>query len=171
MQVAGFAASLPVLPSNPNVGGTSRSWQRPIVATLSVLGETMSATRSSLFTALSLAPLLGCVGSTTRPLTSAVTVTVAAADSLQELAFSVDVDGGPAELRGRNMQAGATDARLNASTPAVVVLHPGTTAVLFSTDGSRKLVVTASAAASRLGATASKVRLVSTSRGLEVQTF
>jgi hypothetical protein len=131
----------------------------------------MNPKRSSLVTALILAPLLACVGTTARPLASPVTVTVAAADSLEELAFSVDVYGGPAELRGRNMQAGATDARLNASTTAVVVLHPGTTAVVFSTEGSRKLVVTASAAPSRLGATASKVRLVSTSRGLEVQTF
>jgi hypothetical protein len=83
----------------------------------------------------------------------------------------MDVTGGEAgfntpELKGR---AGAPS--LTASTPAELVLAPGTTEASFrGLDGGR-LEVVATASRARLTADGARVRIASTSSGLSIRDF
>jgi hypothetical protein len=117
--------------------------------------------------------LLGCLdASRSRPLTAPVAVRVTSADSLRSVRFAVHVVGGPAELQAPGMRAGATDARLTASTPAAIVLRPGVEAAEFRVlAGAGALEVAATAPGMRLWGDGARVRLASTQRGVEVRTY
>lgn len=115
---------------------------------------------------------LGC-GTAMRPLRESVTIRVSAADSTQPVRFAVNVDSGPAELRASRigMRGVATSARLEATTPAVLTLHPGTRAAVFQVLSGGDLEVSARSASVLLGASGDRVTLVESARGLEIRSF
>ena len=114
---------------------------------------------------------VGCRHWTARPLSEPVVVQVRSTDSARMVHFALDVDGGPAELESSGMRGAATDARLESTTPAVIVLRPGTKAAAFRVLGSGSLEVSAKASAARLVAHGAVVRLASTRRGLEIRDY
>jgi hypothetical protein len=67
------------------------------------------------------------------------------------------------------MRGWATDARLIASTPADVVLGPGTTAADVRALGNGRLDVPAVAGQTRLWADGARVRIASTAIGLSIR--
>jgi hypothetical protein len=113
-------------------------------------------------------PLAACVAPAPRPVGEPITVRVAAADPARPVRFALDVVG-EAELRAPGMRGRATDARLTASTPAEVVLAPGTTAASFRALGGGRLEVTAVAPGARLRADGARVRIASTEAGLSIR--
>ena len=115
------------------------------------------------------APLAGCFTPAPQPIDEPITVRVAAADSSRPVRFALDVIGGEAELRAHEMRGWATDARLTATTPADVTLHPGTTAASFRALGGGQLEVSAVAPRARFWANGSRVRIVSTVAGLSIR--
>ncbi len=111
---------------------------------------------------------VGCHHWRARSLSEPVEVRVTSADSTHAVRFALDVEGGPADLRSSRMHGVATDARLVATTPAAIVLRPGTKAVSLRVLGSGSLEVIAKASSARLGASGPVVRLASTRHGLEI---
>ena len=112
---------------------------------------------------------VGCHHWSARPLSEPVVVRVTSTDSAQAVSFALDVEGGPAELRSSGMRGGATDAQLVSTTPAAIVLRPGTKMAAFRVLGPGSLQVTAKASWARLAADGVLVRFSSTTRGLEIQ--
>ena len=112
-----------------------------------------------------------CHHSTVQPLSEAVVVRVTSTDSTQAVRFSLDVEGGPADLKSSDMHGVAADARLITTTPAAIVLRPGTKAASFRVLGSGRLEVSAKASRARLGASGPVVRFASTERGLEIRAY
>jgi hypothetical protein len=115
------------------------------------------------------AAIVGCHRWGARPLSQPVVVEVTSTDPAQALRFALDVDGGPAELESSGLRGGATDARLESTTPAAIVLRPGTRAAVFRVLGPGNLEVTATAPTARLYAKGDVVRFASTRRGLEIR--
>ena len=66
-----------------------------------------------------------------KPLVEALTVRVASAHSTQSVRFTMDVTGGQAAFRTPELRGQAGEPRLTASTPAELVLGPGTTSASF----------------------------------------
>lgn len=115
--------------------------------------------------------VVGCHHWSAQSLSEPVVVRVTSADPVQGVRFALDVEGGPADLRSSAMHGVATDARLVATTPATVVLRPGTKAVSFRVVGSGGLAVNVKTSSARLGASGPVVRFASTRRGLEIRDY
>jgi hypothetical protein len=115
--------------------------------------------------------LPACFAPQSKPMGEPVTVRVTAVDPARPTRFTVDVAGGEAELRAPQMRGLATDARLTASTPAVVILGPGTTGAAFRALGGKRLVVVAVAPRARLSADGHRVRISSTANGLSIRDY
>jgi hypothetical protein len=113
----------------------------------------------------------GCFAPAPQAIREPITVRVTTTDPARTVQFALDVRGGEAELRAREMHGWATDARLNASTPAEVILRPGTTAVSFRALGGGRLNVTATAPHARLWAQGARVRIASTRAGLSIRDY
>lgn len=116
-------------------------------------------------------PSAACVAPDPRPLDEPITIRVAAADSTHSVRFALDVTGGEADLRAPRMHGLATDARLIATTPADVILRPGTTAASFRALGGGQLQVSAVAPQTRLRADGPRVRIRSTVAGLWIRDY
>jgi len=117
------------------------------------------------------AALPGCFAPTPKAISEPIAVRVTAADSARPIRFALDVTGGQAELRAPQMRGWATDARLTASTPAEVVLGPGTTAASFRALDGGRLDVIAVAPRARLSADGARVRIASTEAGLSIRDY
>jgi hypothetical protein len=112
--------------------------------------------------------MIGCLTPELQPIGEPMTVSVTAADAAAPVRFTLDVTGGEAQLVAPRMRGWATDARLIASTPAQVVLTPGTTAADFRALGDGRLEVTAVSRQTRLSADGARVRIASTASSLSI---
>jgi hypothetical protein len=83
----------------------------------------------------------------------------------------MDVTGGEAEFSTPELRGRAGEPSLTASTPAEVVLAPGTTAASFRSLDGAKLEVVAVASRARLTADGRRVRIASTNVGLSIRDF
>ena len=113
----------------------------------------------------------GCFAPAPQAIREPMTVRVTTTDSARTVRFALDVRGGEAELRAPQMRGWATDARLRASTPAEVILRPGTTAVSFRALGGGRLNVAAITSHARLWAQGARVRIASTEAGLSIRDY
>ena len=113
----------------------------------------------------------GCAAPAPRPFGVPVTVHVTAADSARPVRFALDATGGEAELQAPQMRGWATDARLTATTPAEVVLRPGTTAASFRTLDGGQLRVSAASPRAHLWADGARVRIAATEAGLSIRDY
>ncbi len=113
--------------------------------------------------------LIGCFTPTPRPIGETMIVSVKSADPTTPVRFTLNVTGGEARLVAPGMHGGATDARLEASTPANVVLGPGIKTADFRALGDGKLDVTAVAQQTRLWADGARVEIASTATGLSIR--
>ena len=75
--------------------------------------------------------LVGCSGASEQPLVDPVTVRVTSADSTRAARFTMDVTGVPATFATPGLRGQAVEPSLTASTPAELVLGPGTTSASF----------------------------------------
>lgn len=123
------------------------------------------------FCSLAAIAVSGCFGPKPQAIREPITVSVTTTDPARSVQFALDVRGGEAELRAPLMRGWATDARLRASTPAEVILRPGTTAVSFRALGGGRLNVTAVAPQARLWAQGTRVRIASTEAGLSIRDY
>ena len=120
---------------------------------------------------LAIASLLGCASREAAPLREPLSVRVTAASSTRPVRFTMEVTGGAAAFNTPELRGRAGEPSLTASTPAELVLAPGTTAVSFrGLDGAR-LEVQAIASRVRLMADGGRVRIESTSSGLSIRDF
>ena len=116
------------------------------------------------------APFAGCVGPNPRPISEPITVRVTSADIGHSVRFTLDIMG-EARLRAPQMRGWATNDRLEASTPAVVILSRGTTAASFHALGDGRVEISAVAPQARLWADGARVRIASTVAGLSIRDY
>ena len=121
---------------------------------------------------LGLLALVGCAHAPRPiPLEQAVVVRGTSNDSTRHARFALVVFGGPAELRSGVDRLGATDARLEAATPADVLLHPGTSEATFvALGGFPDLHIEAVAPGAHLSGTGAHVALANRKHGVEIRT-
>jgi hypothetical protein len=112
----------------------------------------------------------GCRTYSQQALQDEIVVEVRASHEATPVSFTVDVLGGPTELRATNGRLYATDAALRSQTPATLTLRPGTTALSFQSLGSDPLSVTVLGPTGRLAASGPYVQFSSTSAGLVIRT-
>ena len=115
--------------------------------------------------------LAGCSSPQPKPLAEPVTVRVTAVDSAQPVRFTLEVTGGEAEFRAPELQGRAAEPRLTASTPAEIVLRPGTTAASFRAVSGGRLAVVAVTPRAQLVADGARVRLASSETGLSIRDY
>ena len=122
-------------------------------------------------TVVASAALAGCSAAPAKPLVDPLTVRVTSADSTHPVRFTMDVTGGRAAFGTPELRGQAGEPRLTASTPAELVLGPGTTGASFrGLDGAR-LAVVAVAPRARLAADGARVRIASTEAGLSIRDY
>ena len=122
-------------------------------------------------TVISMAVSAGCSRPHPKPLVEPLTIRVTAADSTRPARFTMDVTGGQAEFSTPELRGKAGEPSLTASTPAELVLSPGTTSASFRGLDGAKLEVVAATSRARLIADGSRVRVASTDVGLSIRDF
>lgn len=120
---------------------------------------------------MSIASLAACASPQAKPLREPLAIRVTAADSTQSVRFTMDVTGGQAEFSTPEMRGRAGEPSLTASTPAEVVLAPGTTAASFRGVDGATLEVVAVTSRARLTADGPRVKIQSTRSGLSIRDF
>jgi hypothetical protein len=142
---------------------------REVAADISIGRSTMPHRFARVIGLLLGTPLIACSAPAPRPISEPITVRVTSTDAARPVRFTLDVTGGEARLVAPQMRGWATDARLIASTPADVVLGPGTTAADVRALGNGRLDVPAVAGQTRLWADGARVRIASTAIGLSIR--
>lgn len=117
------------------------------------------------------AALAGCSAPPAKPLVEPLAISVTSADSTRAVRFTVDVTGGQAVFRTPGFRGRAAEPRLTASTPAELVLGPGTTGASFRALDGARLEVAAVAPRARLVADGARVRIASTDAGLSIRDY
>ena len=115
--------------------------------------------------------LAGCSSPQAKPLLEPLSVRVTAANSAQPVRFTMEVTGGAAEFTTSELRGRAGEPSLTATTPAEVVLAPGTTAASFRGLDGAKIEVVAVTSRARLTADGARVRIASTNSGLSIRDF
>ena len=115
--------------------------------------------------------LSGCSSPQPKPLLQPLSVRVTAANSARSVRFTMDVTGGEAEFSTPELRGRAGGPSLTASTPAELVLAPGTTTASFRGLDGAKLEIVAMTSRARLTANGARVHLASTRSGLSIRDF
>lgn len=113
----------------------------------------------------------GCSSPQAKPLAEPLSVRVTGVNSSAPVRFTMEVTGGQAEFSTPEFRGRAGEPSLTASTPAELVLAPGTTSASFRGLDGAKLEVVAVASRTRLTADGARVRIASTNAGLSIRDF
>ena len=120
---------------------------------------------------IAITTLAACSPPQAKPLAEPLAVRVTGVNSGEPVRFTMEVTGGQAEFSTPEFRGRAGEPSLTASTPAELVLAPGTTSASFRGLDGAKLEVVAVASRTRLTADGARVRITSTNAGLSIRDF